>query len=70
MTATKMKDLYSQLVCPSNFFNSYDHLSSDPIDEITAVPKINEDGTLSFPIKLVNDISFVGVKAVVAKNGH
>lgn len=62
MTTTKRLDLYTQLVCPNNFFVSYETVSIDPIKEQVVTPKTNSDGSLSFTFALVDQISFVGVK--------
>ena len=53
MTANKLQDLYTQLVCPSNFFSSFDSVSIAPITQEESTPKENSDGTLSFEFKLL-----------------
>ena len=63
MTAPKLQDLYTQLVCPASFFSSYDSVSIPSITQEEISPKENSDGTLSFQFKLVEQISYVGVKA-------
>lgn len=62
-----MRDLYTQLVCPSNFFSSYENLSIDPIKEQEVQPKTNSDGTLSITFNLVDQISYVGLKVMHSK---
>lgn len=67
MTTSKMRDLYTQLVCPSNFFSSYENFSIDPIKEQDVQPKTNSDGTISLTFTLSDQISYVGLKVVVDK---
>lgn len=63
MTANKMVDLYSQLVCPSSYFSSFDSISIPPITQVELMPRENPDGTLSFQFQLIEQISYVGIKA-------
>ena len=63
MTATKLKDLYTQLVCPSSFFSTFEDVSIPSITQQEVTPKENSDGTLSFDFNLVDQISYVGIKA-------
>ena len=63
MTASKLQDLYTQLVCPSSFFSTYEGVSIPSITQEESTPKENSDGTLSFDFNLVDQISYVGIKA-------
>ena len=39
MTANKLQDLYTQLVCPAAFFSSYDSVSIPSITQEEVTPK-------------------------------
>ena len=69
MSSDKLVDLYTQLVCPTNFFASYDSISIPPITQEEISPKENSDGTLSFEFKLIDQISYIGIKATTGTSG-
>jgi hypothetical protein len=63
MNAKKKEDLYSQLFCPSNYFSSLFFTTAAPIN----LNKISYDErimNIKYTSDLVDDISFVGVKAI------
>lgn len=62
MVADKMADLYTQLVCPSNFFSNEEIVSVDPIREKVVEPQQNGDESISLLVSLGNKISYVGLK--------
>ena len=62
MTTDKMRDLYTQLVCPANFFSIWEGVSIDPIKEQEVTPKANSDGTQSITFSIKDQISYLGVK--------
>lgn len=55
-------------MCPSNFFSSYDSVSIPEITQEEVTPKENSDGTLSFEFKLLDQISYVGIKATTGSS--
>ena len=62
MVAETMQDLYSQLVCPTNFFANTDTVNIPAIPQKEIVPTENKDGTLSFDFDLLADICYMGIK--------
>ena len=67
MSGSTMVHLYTQLVCPSNFFSSLEIVSIEPIREEEVTGRVNSDGTLSFELKLGSQISYAGLKVVNSK---
>ncbi len=63
MSAPKMRDLYTQLVCPSNLFTNVEFTAGQPVKLVEATPKQNSDGTLELNFQLLDQISYVGIKA-------
>jgi len=68
MTADNMRDLYTQLVCPSNFFSNVEFLQGAPIKLNEVSAKENPNGTLSISFQIADQISYVGIKASNGKD--
>ena len=63
MSANKLQDLYTQLVCPSSFFPSVENVDVPKVEEKKLKPTQNEDKTISFEL-VTSYIEFVGIKAI------
>lgn len=68
MNADNMRDLYTQLVCPSNFFSNVEFLQGPSIKLNEVSPKEGENGNLEVTFHIADQISYVGIKASNGKD--
>ena len=62
--------LYSQTVCPSQYFATIDTMSVTPLALNKIKPNVDSNGRVTFQYVLLGHISYVGVKAINSRTGE